>query len=577
MLVSQLNEILEKAKEWAQAASINESDRREIANLVENRNEKELAERFYRDLEFGTGGLRAILGNGTNRLNQYTVKRACKALAKILKKESTRPKIVLSYDSRQMSLEFSRVAAQTLAGLDCEVLLFDNCYPVPLLSFATRQSKAQAGVMITASHNPPEYNGVKVYWSSGAQVTPPYDQEIIEAYGEIDLYQEDSFPTFEKLVEAKKITLIGKEMTDLYHQGLQKFCLSPDLCREEGQTLSIVYTPLHGAAGVSCLRALKEMGFTNVKVVSEQEIPDGKFPTVSSPNPENPEALKMAVDLMKKTKADLAFGSDPDGDRLGVVVNADNGPVFLGGNQIGLLMLHYILERLKETDSLPENSFFIKSIVTSELQASLAAKYGVRCYNTLTGFKWICRVLDEVQASDPESAFLFATEESFGYLHHPLIRDKDGVSSLALMSEVALWYKQKGLNLVEGLKEIYQKFGLSYEELLNLNYEGIEGAKKIERIMGHFRSFNSARLGEEEVLSRRDYLEAKDNIPASNVLSFDFKDGGQLFLRPSGTEPKIKFYIMMTESEGTLEEKQKRAEKRAKDLISFIQNEVRPL
>jgi phosphoglucomutase len=439
--------------------------------------------------------------------------------------------------------------------------------------------------MITASHNPPEYNGYKVYWNDGAQVTPPIDQNIIKNYNSITDFSTISHMPFEKGLEDKLIHWVGEDVEDAYFKSIDSNCLRPELCQEKGGELGIVYTPIHGTGLTPCSRVLEELGFKNVHVVESQAKPDENFPTVKSPNPENPEALELAVDLMKKKSADIVFGTDPDTDRLGIALLHKGEIIYPNGNQIGLLMLHYILETLEEKKALPKNPYFIHTIVTTPLQKIIAEKFGVSVESTLTGFKWICSKMRRIDSEEPHRNFLFATEESFGYLNHNNVRDKDGVSSLSLMSEIALWYKTRGMTLIDGLNELYEKFGFSEENLLCLNYYGKEGSEKIGRIMDRFRSSFTAQFMDEEILSIEDYHKGEVlnvaegqkhplDFPQSNVLCYNLVSGDKICVRPSGTEPKIKFYVMIREDQGTLIEKKEKAKNKTNKVLEFIKKEA---
>ena len=566
---------LDKAKLWAQNPYFDPDSKQEILELIKHENFKEIEERFYKDLEFGTGGIRSILGQGLNRINKYTIRKATQALCtEVLAQKVNSPSICISYDSRRFSFEFAKVAAEVMAGNGIKAYIYKRLNPVAMLSFSVRHHKAQAGVMITASHNPPEYNGYKVFWSDGAQVTPPNDQNIINHYYSIKDFSTIKHMEFEEAQSKGLITWVGEDVENLYHEAILSKAINPKMCHENGEKLQIVYTPIHGAGLVPCSRALFDLGFKNVAVVKEQAQPDGNFPTVKSPNPENPSALKMAVDLMEKKHADIVMGSDPDTDRLGVAIKHLGEIVYLTGNQIGILKLHYILSELKKQNKLSSNSYFVKSIVTTSLLDTIAARYGVEVYNTLTGFKWICGKMNEIESSDPSKQFVFATEESFGYLSHSFARDKDGVSSVSLMAEVALFYKLQGLNLIDALDKIYEEYGFSHESLLSLDYFGKEGQEKISRIMTNFRNKKDKEILGNSISQIKDYSQGIEGLPKSNVLGYFFENGDQFYLRPSGTEPKIKFYIMIQEKSGNLSEKKKRAMEKTEKLLAYINKEA---
>jgi len=578
------SEFLNKAKSWAANTAFDEASRNEISELLKKDNLKEIEERFYKDLEFGTGGMRAVLGQGTNRLNKYNIRKAAHAVAlEVIASKPAELKVAISYDSRHFSFEFAKEAASVFAANGLTALIYKRLNPVALVSFAIRHHKCSAGVMVTASHNPPEYNGFKVFWADGAQVTPPNDSNIISHFSNINDYGAIPFMDFDEGVSAGKIKWIGEETENVYYQTILDNSLGKEMTQKDGDHLKIVYTALHGTGLYPCTRALNDLGLTNILTVREQDQPDGSFPTVSSPNPENPEALSLAVALMKKEDADLALGTDPDTDRVGVAFDHEGQTVYLNGNQIGLLMLHYILTKYKEKGTMPKNPYYVKTIVTTDLQAKVAESFGVSVENTLTGFKWICGRIKEIEETQPERNFIFATEESFGYLNHDKVRDKDGVASIALLSEVALYYKLMGKNLMEALDSIYEEYGFSNETLVSINYYGKEGAEKIIRIMDNFRNFSDLEICGQKIESLSDYKNSTIkafsnqetntlNFIKSNVLGFKFTNGNKLFLRPSGTEPKIKFYIMIQESNGTLEEKKSKANALASEIVSFVKS-----
>lgn len=562
---------LDKAKAWAQNTYFSPESRAEIQALIDTNNTKQIDECFYKDLEFGTGGMRSILGQGINRINIYTIRKATQALcSEVLAQKSANPSMCISYDSRIMSFELAQVAAEVMAGNGIKAYIYKHLNPVALLSFAIRTHKSMAGVMVTASHNPPEYNGYKVFWSDGAQVTPPNDQNIINNYNSITDFSSVKVMPFTDGEKAGLIEWIKDEVEENYYKTIHKAMINPDLCKENGGKLKIVYTPIHGAGLVPCSRALKDLGFTDVHVVPEQAQPDGRFPTVKSPNPENPSALKMAVELMDKLKADIVMGSDPDTDRLGVAIKVNGVVEYLTGNQIGILKVHYILSEMKRKGTLTGENYVVKSVVTTPLLDTIAHSYGVEVYNTLTGFKWICGKMNELEKTQPQKKFIFATEESFGYLCHTFARDKDGVSSVSQMAEVALFHKLKGHNLLEALDKIYEEFGFSREDLLSLDYFGIEGSEKISRIMTNFRNFSDNNILGNAIANIKDYSKGIEGLPKSNVIGFFFENGNQVYLRPSGTEPKIKFYIMIQEKEGTLANKKLNAEIKATQFLDYF-------
>ncbi len=579
-------DILEKAKSWADNSYFDQADRDEIQNLIDAGDETELTERFYKELEFGTGGMRSILGMGNNRMNKYNIRKATQAMAQVVLKEKKEGAgVAISYDSRRFSFEFAKEVASVLAGNGIKAYIFKRLNPVSFLSFSIRHHKCTAGVMITASHNPPEYNGYKAFWSDGAQVIPPQDGDIISSYNNIYDYSKIKFLDFKSAQEKGFIHWVGEDVEDLFVSLLKEQILNPKLCQEHGDKINIVFTPIHGTGLNPVVKIFNAYGIKNFTIIEEQKYPDSDFPTVTSPNPENPSALKMAVDKMLETNADFAAGTDPDCDRIGIAINQKGTPIYLTGNQLGTLMLHYTLKNLKEQNRLPENSYFVQSIVTTPLQQLIADSFGVTTERTLTGFKWICGRVREIEATNPERKFLFGTEESFGYLNHPFARDKDGTGPMGLLAEMALYYKMEGKTLVDAMDDIYDEYGFSNEDLLNLVFEGKEGSEKIARAMVNFRARKNEDVLFEQIEVIEDYeLQTTTNyttgdvtpinIAKSNVLGYKFKSGNILYLRPSGTEPKIKFYIMIRESEGTLEEKKAKALEKNSAILEFIKREV---
>ena len=579
-------DILEKAKSWASDSYFDQADREEIQSLIDANNMAELTERFYKELEFGTGGMRSILGMGNNRMNKYNVRKATQALSDVvLSEKKSDASVAISYDSRRFSFDFAKEVASVLAGNGIKAYIFKRLNPVSFLSFSIRHHKCTAGVMITASHNPPEYNGYKAFWSDGAQVIPPQDNSIITSYNTMKGYSSIKYLDFDQAEKDGFIHWVGEDIEDLFVSLLKEQMINPELCKEHGDKLNIVFTPIHGTGLNPVEKIFKAYGINNYTVIEEQKYPDSDFPTVTSPNPENPSALKMAVDKMLEINADFAAGTDPDCDRIGIAINQKGTPVYLNGNQLGTLMLHYILKNLKEQNRLPDNSYFVQSIVTTPLQEKIANDFGIGTERTLTGFKWICGRVRELEASSPEKNFLFGTEESFGYLNHPYARDKDGTGPMGLLAEMALFYKLQGKTLVDVMDDIYTEYGFSNEDLLNLVFEGKQGSEKIARAMVNFRARKNEDVLFEEIEVIEDYeLQTVKNyitgeekpitIAKSNVLGYKFKSGNILYLRPSGTEPKIKFYIMISESEGTLAEKKSKAHEKNSAILEFIKKEV---
>ncbi|MCK5882575.1 MAG: phospho-sugar mutase [Bacteriovoracaceae bacterium] len=546
---------LERAQEWAKNEYFSLESRKEIQDLIDAGDEAELYERFYKEMEFGTGGIRGILGQGINRLNYYTVRKATQALAYELKNSFKGDiKVALSYDSRNFSKEFAEETAGVLAGNGIQSYIYNRLNPVCLLSWSTREHKAQAGIMITASHNPPKYNGYKVYWDDGRQITSPNDKNIINNYCNIKDYNEIGFMSFQDGLDKGLIHYVGEEVEDNYIDMIAKYAIKPDMIKENGDKVKIIFTPIHGTGLVPVQKIFKKLGFTNYSIVKEQELPDGNFPTVASPNPENPAALQLAVDLMKAQNGDIVLGTDPDADRIGIAVPHKDEVHYLNGNQIGTLLMNYVIEGKKELGNLPKRGYVAKTIVTTDLQQKIADAHGLEMFNTLTGFKWLGGVIGEKEKNDKDCEFIFASEESFGYLNHTHVRDKDGIGPSALLCEMVLSYKLQGKTLIDGLDDIYEQYGFFHEHLLNLSYEGSEGAKKIQKIMDLFRDYSKDVMAGEKIEAVEDYTNGFNGLPASNVLCFRLSGGNKVLMRPSGTEPKIKFYIMLQKSEGTLEE-----------------------
>lgn len=566
-------EILAKAKNWAENPFFDQEHRNEIQSLIDNNDETELTERFYKDLEFGTGGLRTIIGIGTNRINKYTVRRATQAMSNMVhqnKKDGEKPSVAISYDSRNFSLEFAKEAASVFAANDIKVWIYSRLNPVPMLSFAVRELNCSAGVMVTASHNPPEYNGYKAYGPDGGQLIPPLDNQVISEYNKLENYQDIPTLDFETGIKTEAIQWIPEAVEQKFYDGVIEYAVNPKMMKENGDKLSVVYTAIHGTGHRPCTTVLNQLGFTNVHSIEEQKEPNGNFPTVKSPNPENPEAMDMAVTYMKNNQSDIVFGSDPDTDRLGVAFMRNGEVTYLNGNQIGTLILDYIISTRKELGTLPKNAFMVNTVVTSPLQNKIAEENGLDSYKTLTGFKWICGKMNQVLAEDPNKTFLFGTEESFGYLTHPYIRDKDGIGSVAMMAEVALFYKLKGINLLDAMDTIYEKYGFSQETLINKVFEGKEGAEKINRIMEAFRNNVRNTFAGLTIDSRTDLKKNPGEYPVSNVLGFHCQDGTHFWVRPSGTEPKIKFYLLVNADEGDLNNKKEVAQSKTTDLMNLI-------
>ena len=531
--------IEERINSWLNGA-YDEETKKEIKNLLDSKNEKELTDAFYRDLEFGTGGLRGIMGVGTNRMNKYTVGRATQGLANyILKQNGKDFKVAIGYDSRNNSDIFSKTAAEILSSNGIKVYLYDDIHPISLLSYAVRSLGCIAGIVVTASHNPKEYNGYKVYWTDGAQVIPPHDKNIIDEVLKVS-------PEEVKMGDNSKVSLIGKDIEDKYMNDLMGYLVNPDIIKKHND-IKIVYTPIHGSGYKMVPMALKKAGFTNITTLETVQPPNGNFPTVESPNPENPEALKMAVDKAKEIGAELVMGTDPDCDRMGcALLDRDGNYIYLTGNQIGSIILNYLITNKKNI----KNPFVVKTIVTTELARTIADANNVKLFDVLTGFKWIADIIER----EKDGNYLFGFEESFGYCINGNVRDKDGVSSCLIFAEILAYCKDNNMTLADYLESLYEKYGYFYEETISITKKGADGAKAIEYMMTYYRNNMPKEISGVEVVHISDYekkeVYANDGkkikditLPKSNVLQYILKDNTKITIRPSGTEPKVKFYF----------------------------------
>lgn len=531
--------IEERINSWLNGA-YDEETKKEIRDLLDSKNEKELTDAFYRDLEFGTGGLRGIMGVGTNRMNKYTVGRATQGLANyILKQNGKDFKVAIGYDSRNNSDIFSKTAAEILSSNGIKVYLYDDIHPISLLSYAVRSLGCIAGIVVTASHNPKEYNGYKVYWTDGAQVIPPHDKNIIDEVLKVS-------PEEVKMGDSSKVSLIGKDIEDKYMNDLMGYLVNPDIIKKHND-IKIVYTPIHGSGYKMVPMALKKAGFTNITTLETVQPPNGNFPTVESPNPENPEALKMAVDKAKEIGAELVMGTDPDCDRMGcALLDRDGNYIYLTGNQIGSIILNYLITNKKNI----KNPFVVKTIVTTELARTIADANNVKLFDVLTGFKWIADIIER----EKDGNYLFGFEESFGYCINGNVRDKDGVSSCLIFAEILAYCKDNNMTLADYLESLYEKYGYFYEETISITKKGADGAKAIEDMMTYYRNNMPKEISGVEVVHISDYekkevygndgKKIKDiTLPKSNVLQYILSDNTKITIRPSGTEPKIKFYF----------------------------------
>ena len=541
-------------KEWLDNPYFDEATKEELRNIAGDANE--IKERFYMDLEFGTAGLRGIIGAGINRMNIYTVRRATQGLANYIIKQGGAGKgVAIAYDSRRMSPEFAEEAALTLAANGIKAYKFESLRPTPELSFAVRELGCIAGINITASHNPPEYNGYKVYWEDGAQFTPPHDKGVTEEVMAITDLSNVRTTDAQSARTSGNYQIIGREIDDKYIAQVKAQVVNQGAIDKMQDQITIVYTPLHGTGNIPARRVMKELGFTHVFVVPEQELPDGEFPTVSYPNPEAKEAFELGLKLAKEKNADLVLATDPDADRLGVYVKDTKSGEYipLTGNMSGSLLCEYVLSQKKAKGEIPADGQVVKSIVTTNLVDAVAKYYGVELVEVLTGFKWIGqRVLENEKTG--KGTYLFGMEESYGCLIGTYARDKDAISATAALCEAAAYYKEKGMTLWDAMVEMYEKYGYYKDEVQAIGLKGIEGLAKIQEIMEYFRSNTPAEIGGYKVLSARDYNAGtvKDmttgaveptGLPSSNVLYYDLEDNAWLCVRPSGTEPKIKFYL----------------------------------
>ncbi|MBR3830310.1 MAG: phospho-sugar mutase [Muribaculaceae bacterium] len=544
-----LKSVTEKAQVWLGDAYDAET-RAEVKRMLDAEDKTELIESFYRDLEFGTGGLRGIMGAGCNRMNIYTVGAATQGLANYLKEafaDLDQIKVAVAHDVRNNSRKFAEVVANVLSANGIKAYLFDNFRPTPELSFAIRHLGCQSGVNITASHNPKEYNGYKAYWADGAQIIAPHDVNIINHVNQIKGAESIKFEGNPELIE-----IVGKEIDDAFLAAIKELSLSPEAIKNNSD-LKIVYTPIHGT-GVELIPAsLMNYGFTNIIHVPEQDVPSGDFPTVESPNPENPPAMAMAIAKAKEVGADLVMASDPDADRIGCVIRDNKGEyVLINGNQIAMILLYYLMTRNAELGKLTGKEYIVKTIVTTETIKAIADANNIKMYDCYTGFKWIASVIRDNEAT---CRYLGGAEESYGFLAEEFARDKDAVSAVSLMAEAAAWAKDKGMNFLQMLQDIYIKYGFSREEGISVVRKGKSGAEEIVAMMKNFRSNPPKSLGGSDVVIIKDYdsLELTDvkagkveklEMPTtSNVLQFFTEDGTKISVRPSGTEPKIKFYV----------------------------------
>ena len=569
-----LSSIKKKALTWL-GEEFNEETRKEVREMLDN-NEKKLIDAFYQDLEFGTGGLRGIMGAGTNRMNIYTLGMATQGLANYIIKQFGNKgiRVAIAYDCRNNSRYFAETTTDIFTANGFDVFLFESLRPTPELSFAIRYYKCHSGVVITASHNPPEYNGYKVYWNDGGQVVAPHDEAIIEEVRKIQSVKDIKFKG-----DKSKVRMLGKETDDAFLKEVLKISINPELVKKHSD-LGIVYTPIHGTGIKLVPPALRLFGFKNIITVAEQEQPDGNFPTVKSPNPEEPGALKLAIETAVRNGSDIVMATDPDADRLGIAVKNKKGDfIMLNGNQTCVLLIYYILSQYKEKNKYLGNEYILKTIVTTDLLDKIAENYNVECFNLLTGFKFFAEL---IRILEGKKKFIGGGEESYGFLPGDYVRDKDAVASCALVAEAAAWAKSRGKTLFDILIDIYLEYGIYNEKLVNIVRKGAEGANEIKEMMKNYRSNppkkinnnNVIRISDYDTLTTTDCLtgeKTRINLQKSDVLQFFLEDGSKISIRPSGTEPKIKFYFSVNtklESASAYDDTMKLLDERIEGIIN---------
>ena len=561
---------------WISSSMIDDSTKAELKELT---SDKEIEDRFYKNLEFGTGGLRGKIAAGTNRMNIYTVAKATQGFARYLMTNFETPSIAIAYDSRNMSDVFAQTAAKVLAANGVKVYLYESLRPTPMLSFAVRHLGAQAGIVITASHNPKEYNGYKVYGHDGGQLTDHAANEVLNYINETDIFSDIKQIELQEAKEKGVLIYIGEEVDKAYYEKVTDLVISKELVKERASELKIIYTPIHGSGNIPVRTMLKNLGFTNVQVVTEQEKPDGNFPTAPYPNPENPQVFSIAVEMAKEVNPDLIFGTDPDCDRIGVIVKEDSGEYkVLSGNQVGILLSDYMLNARAGEGILSEKDTIIKTIVTSEMARAIAKSYGVQLMDVLTGFKYIGEKIEEFEKTG-SNTFVLGFEESYGYLAGGFVRDKDAVIAAVLISEMALYYKTEGKNLAQALNDLYEKHGYYKEHLISIEMEGKDGQEKIKEIITGLRENAPSQVGDVKISLIEDYQLSQRynknensieliNLPKSNVIKFILADDSWFVVRPSGTEPKIKIYASIVET--TMSGAEERMEAFIKDINALL-------
>ncbi len=571
---------LQEYEKWCTDSVFDEDTKKELVSIKEN--EKEIKDRFYKSLEFGTAGLRGVIGAGTNRMNRYTVGKATQGLANyIIKNGGQDEGVAIAYDSRRMSKEFSELACLCLNANGIKTYVFDSLRPTPMLSYAVRELGCIAGIIITASHNPPEYNGYKVYWKSGGQIIPPVDKGIIEEVNSIEDYSKIKIMDKEEAISKDFYHVISKEIDDKYFDNLKSLVLNSEVIKQEQKNMKIVYTPLHGTGNIPVQRILSEIGFENVYIVPEQEKPDGEFPTVDYPNPEDPKAFELAINLAKQKDADLVLANDPDADRLGVYAKDSKTGEYMRftGNMSGLLIAEYLLSQKRDKGILSNNGAIITTIVSSNLAKAISKEYGMKLMEVLTGFKYIGEKMDEFEKTK-QYTYEFGFEESYGCLIGTHARDKDGIVAVMMLCEAAAYYKKQGLTLWDQMINIYEKYGYYKEGISSITLKGAEGSIQIKNMLNNLRQNPLDKIGNFKVISFRDYendiitnLETRETtttgLPKSNVIYYELENDAWCCVRPSGTEPKVKFYMGVKAS--SLE----RAEEELKQLEEAILEQVK--
>lgn len=575
-----MNNYMKEYEKWLQNENLDADLKKELEGIKGN--ESEIRDRFYADLSFGTAGLRGILGAGTNRMNKYVVGRATKALGKVILKqgeEFAKKGVAIAYDCRIMSPEFAEMCGQILTSMGIKVYLFDSLRPTPELSYAVRFYKCAAGINITASHNPKIYNGYKVYWQEGSQIKSDIANQILEEISQMDLFEEDTYLSTARAKELGLLVTINKEVDESFYEKTMSVSLREE---EVDKNIGVVYTPLNGTGNIPVRTVLKRMGYTNVHIVKEQENPDGTFPTIDYPNPEDHAAFALSEELALKVGADVLIATDPDCDRLAVEV-VHNGKIeALNGNQVGVLIIDYLLKSMSEKNTIPRNGAIVKSIVTGEMGSEIGKAYGVKVFNVLTGFKNICALSNEWDNTG-EYTYIFGYEESIGYNVGNYLRDKDGVSATLILTEMAGYYKKQGKTLIDVLNDLFEKYGYYRENTISIVLEGIEGQERIQRMMKEYRKKNAGSIGSSKLTQITDYATSEVTnvitgekeitaIEKTDAVEFRFEDGCWYTLRPSGTEPKIKLYIYTkADTKRAAEDKLQEIEKAVLDVLNSIE------